>query len=144
MGSCPARQTKRNFDARLFDSDLFPEKRFSGLPTFHVFLTFVIFVEIDFYKNAPEVSGRCLGPPPTYQGPILDHFGPKLPIKLYQDNAYKNPIKNLIKSMKRRQAGKPIFLRQNENQKDAHRNSAHNDVPDSSPSFILAPFVTKT
>jgi hypothetical protein len=35
-------------------------------------------------------------------------------------------------------------MRDNENEKDAHQNSAHNDVPDSSPSFNLTPFVTKT
>ena len=42
------------------------------------------FVDVFFTKkeNDPEVSGRLLGPSPTYSGPILYHFVQKLPTKI--------------------------------------------------------------
>ena len=45
--------------------------------------------------------------------------------------------------MKCRGAGKPCFLGDNKNIKDAHRHDVNFDGPDSSPSFIWTPFVNK-
>ena len=59
----------------------YQEKWYSDICTFHVFLTFFLrfFEKMCRPKSAPEVSGRCLGPSPTYSGPIPTHFGPKPP-----------------------------------------------------------------
>ena len=49
------------------------KKLFSGVWTFHVFLTF-FWKKMVWPKNATEVSGTTLGPFPTYSGPFSTHF----------------------------------------------------------------------
>ena len=88
----------------------------------------------DFGQNGSEMFRNRSGMVPEWSQTLLGHFWLK-PLKKRQTRKT---------NMKRPDVRKPCFRRKHKNEKDAHRNFAYNDVPDSSPSFILTPFVTKT
>ena len=94
MGSCPARQSKRNFDTRLFDSYVSSENHFSDVWVFHDFC--MLKKNNICHESAPEVSGRCSGPSPTNSGPFRTHSGPKSPKQNIRQHLIISPIQNLI------------------------------------------------
>ena len=96
---------------------------------------FIIFSLGDFWsewvRDGPEWVGDGPQRSPDTSGALLGekHVSEKSTGKIYE-------TPRRLKTV--------LFLRKDKNEKDAHQNSAYNDVTDSSPSFNLTPFVTKT
>ena len=88
-------------------------------------------------QNGSELVQNSSGMVPDTSQTLLGHFWDKTFFqKKRKKTSEKHETPRRLKTI--------CFLRKDTNDKDAHRNSAHNDVPDSSPSFNLTPFVTKT
>ena len=130
MGSCPARQTKRNFDTDLFDF----EKYRGFVWDFYIYIYIYINVLGDFGPEWVQNDPELVGDGPKH---LRNTSGALLGQNMFSTKTYKNhETSRRLKTMFC--SGKT-----HNKYKSAYRNSASFDVPDSSPSFILTPFVTK-